>query len=273
LISEAQQKNLVRDRFTRTAEVFGAYAVAERAREAQRLAGMLSLRGDEKAADIACGPGTLALPFAQRVRWICGVDFTPAMIERARRSAQAGGIANVGFALGDAHALPFADRSLDVVVTSYSLHHMADAPRVLAEMARVVRRGGRMGVIDIRALENAEGAEMANRIERLRDPSHTRALSGSEIERLFAAHGLRILAVEIEEHPRSFNHWLSVAGWKPGDPAYEETRRLMESTIENDAAGFHPRYGTPDAAGVGEPGRADLQMVNTVLYVAAEKAA
>lgn len=271
MMDEERQKNLVRDRFTRTAEVFGKYAVAERAREAERLAEMLHLRGDETAADIACGPGTLALRFARHVRWICGLDFTPAMLEHARRSAEAERIGNLGFAVGDAHALPFADASLDAAVTSYSLHHMADSGRVIAEMARVVRRGGRVGAIDVRALENAEGAEIADRIERLRDPSHTSSLSRSRFERLLAANGLRIAAAEIEEHPRSFDHWLSVAGWKRGDRAYEETRRLMESTIATDAAGFHPRYAPRAAGNSGE--EPDIEMVNTVLYIAAEKIA
>ena len=54
------------------------------------------------------------------------VDLTPAMLARARRTAADEGLGNLSFAIGDAHALPFADGSLDIAVTSYSLHHMPD---------------------------------------------------------------------------------------------------------------------------------------------------
>jgi len=259
-----QQKDLIRDRFTLTAEVFGEYAVAERAREAELLAKFLDLRGDEKAVDLACGPGTLALRFARHLRWICGLDLTPAILKRARASAAAEKLRNLSFVIGDAQALPFADGSLDVAITSYSLHHMSDAARVIGEMARVVRRGGRVGVIDIRVLEDRAAAELNNRIERMRDSSHTRTLKRSEYDKIFASHGLRVAKSQIEEHPRPFKHWMHVAGWKPSDPEYIETRRLLESTIENDAAGFHPRL-VPGADGP------ELHLVNTVLYTAAEK--
>lgn len=259
-----QQKDLIRNRFTLTAEVFGDYAVAERAREAELLAKFLALRGDEHAVDLACGPGTLALRFARHVRWICGLDLTPAILKRARASAASEGLRNLDFAIGDAQALPFADGSLDVAITSYSLHHMSDAARVIGEMARVVRRGGRVGVIDIRALEDPAAAELNNRIERMRDPSHTRTLKRSEFDEIFARHGLRVINSQIEEHPRPFKHWMLVAGWKPADREYIETRRLLDSTIANDAAGFHPRL-IPDGDG------SELHLVNTVLYTAAEK--
>src|SRR5579871_5689989 len=236
-----QQQELIRERFTRTAEVFGDFAVRERVREAESLAAMLQLRGDERAVDLATGPGTLALRFARHVRWICGLVLTPAILKRARNAAQAQGLRNLDFAIGDAQSLPFADGALDVAITSYSLHHMSDAPRVIGEMARVVRRGGRVGIIDIRVLEDSAAADLNNRIERLRDPSHTTTLKRSEFEKAFADHGLRIVNTKLEEHPRPFDHWMYVAGWKPSDPEYIETRRLLESTLENDAAGFHPR--------------------------------
>jgi ubiquinone/menaquinone biosynthesis C-methylase UbiE len=259
-----RQKDLIRDRFTLTAEVFGDYAVAERAREAELLAKFLGLQGDEKAVDLACGPGTLALRFARHLRWICGLDLTPAILERARASAAAEKLRNISFAIGDAQGLPFADGSLDVAITSYSLHHMSDAARVIGEMARVVRRGGRVGVIDIRVVEDPVAAELNNRIERMRDSSHTRTLARSEFERIFASHGLRVTKSQIEEHPRPFIHWMHVAGWKPSDRQYIETRRLLESTIETDAAGFHPSM-IPNGDG------SELHLVNTVLYTAAEK--
>jgi len=266
---EQKQKDLIRDRFTRTAEAFGAFSVTYRAQFADRLSEMMNARPDERAVDLACGPGTLALQFVKKVRWVYGVDLTPAMLVRARSTAASEGLGNLGFTLGDALRLPMADGALELAVTSYSLHHMPDAAGVIREMARVVRRGGRVGIIDIFVPEDPRISELNNRIEIVRDPSHTRTLSRSEFEGWVRDAGLRILAAEVHELPRSFNHWMSVAGWKPGDATYEETRRLVEESMAGDTANFHPRFAEPDANA--PDGRRDILMVNTALFCAAEK--
>jgi ubiquinone/menaquinone biosynthesis C-methylase UbiE len=268
-LDDQHQRDLVRDRFTRTAEVFGSFAVADRAREAERLAHFVSAGPDDRAVDLACGPGTLALRFARHVKWVCGLDLTPAILARAHETARAESILNATFAIGDAQSLPFADNSLDIAVTSYSLHHIPHPARTIAEMSRVLRRGGRVGVLDIFVPEDFDVAEINNRIERHRDPSHTRTLAQSEMKKIFAASGLRIISAEVEEHPRMFDHWLHVAGWHRGDAAYAAARSLMEATIPNDGANFHPKYAPADPAKPGEP--PDIAMVNTSVYIAAEK--
>lgn len=266
--SDKAQKELIRDRFTRTAQVFGDYAVAHRVLEAELLARMVHAGPEDRAIDLACGPGTLALRFARHARWVCGLDLTPAMLVRAQHAAAAEGLRNLDFATSDAHALPFADASLDIAVPSYSLHHMADSSAVIGEMARVLKKGSRVGVLDIFVSEDPKVADLSNRIERMRDSSHTRTLARSEFGALFAAHRLRVTGTQIQEDPRSFDHWMLVAGWKPGDHEYIDTRRLLESTIPDDSAGFHPRYVSPQAPQGGEP---ELHFVNTMLFIAAEK--
>jgi ubiquinone/menaquinone biosynthesis C-methylase UbiE len=264
---DRQQKAIVREQFTRTAQVFGDFAVATRIDMAEQLARMVRAGGADRAIDLACGPGTLALRFARHVRWICGLDLTPAILDRARRSAAAQRLANLDFALGDAQALPFADGSLDIAVTSYSLHHFPDPARAIGEMARVVKSGGRVGIFDIFVPEDPQVLELNNRIERLRDRSHTRTITRREFESAFAANGLRILETGIEENTRDFDHWLLVAGSKPGDPAYAEARRLMEASIPDDAAWFHPRF-EPAEDGSGKKA---LVFTNTTLFIAGEK--
>lgn len=264
-----QQKDLIRDRFTQTAEAFGDYAVTYRAQFADALAAMVSAKSSDHVVDLACGPGTLALQFARRVRQVNAVDLTPAMLARARRTAADEGLGNLTFTIGDAHALPFADGPLDISVTSYSLHHMPDPGRVIREMARVVKPGGRVGIIDIVVPEDTARAEAANRIEIVRDHSHTRSLKRSEFDAMIAAAGLRILKTELHEMPRMFDHWMHVAGFHRGDAVYQETRRLMEATMADDFAGFHPRYAEADVKSPGEP--PDIHMVNTALFIAAGK--
>jgi len=163
--NDNELKALVREQFTRTAEVFGDYAVAHRVADAELLARMVSAGTNDRAVDLACGPGTLALRFARHVRWVCALDLTPAILARARGNAIKDGLANLVCALGDAQALPFGDGALDIAVTSYSLHHISDPAKVLREMARVVKPGGRVGVLDIVVPEDPKIRELNHRIE------------------------------------------------------------------------------------------------------------
>jgi ubiquinone/menaquinone biosynthesis C-methylase UbiE len=265
----SEHRAAIEERFTATAKVFGDYAVAERVRLANRLAEMVGAKPTDRAVDLATGPGTLALPFARRVEWMVGVDLTPAMLNRARESAGTEGLANLEFLRADAQELPFATNSLDLAVTSYSLHHVPDQERMMREMARIIKPGGRVGIIDILVPDAPGASEAANKIEIARDKSHTRSLTRKEFAALLDQAGLCTLSTDFNELTRSFDHWLHVAGWHRGDSAYEETRRLMEATLATDVAGFHPRYVPPDPASSHEI--PDIAMCNNALFIAAEK--
>lgn len=267
---DQRQKELVQDRFTRTAEVFGDFAVRERVREAEHLAQLVRASSRDRALDLCCGPGTLALRFARHVRWIVGLDFTPAILQRARRAAEADRIRNLFAALADARAIPLRNDSIDVAVSSYSLHHVPDPATVVREMARVLASGGRAGVLDMIVPEDRDGAELRNRIEIARDPSHTRAMPKTELEAMFAAAGLRLLASEIDSKPRSFDHWLSVAGWKRGDAAYIETRNILEESMRDGKdSGFYPKLVPVDPQAF--EAMPDIELTQSSVFIVGEK--
>jgi ubiquinone/menaquinone biosynthesis C-methylase UbiE len=268
-LNSKHQQELVRDRFTQTAEVFGNAVMQTRAAEAEILAGMVAAKRSDCAIDIACGTGALATAFARHVRSIVGLDLTPAMLAVAQRTARDANARNAAFALGNAQEVPFPDASLDLALSSYALHHVPEPGRVIGEMSRVLKRGGRAGIIDIFAQEDPLSAETHERIERVRDPSHVRTLARSEFAALFSVHQLRVTGTHVEEHAVTFDDWMHKAGWEPSDPEYIETRRLMEETIPNDLAAFHPRYSVLNPAGSDEA--PSIEMVNTVVFIAAEK--
>ncbi|MGB6875211.1 MAG: methyltransferase domain-containing protein [Candidatus Acidiferrales bacterium] len=269
-ISQHEQMALVRDRFTRTAGVFADYVLNQRVFEAERLLRLVAPGGSERALDVACGPGTLARIFAPHVRWIGGLDLTPAMLERARREAAERKLANFCAIRGNVLQTPFYDQSFDLVVTSYSIHHLPDAAAGLGEVARILKRGGRFGMLDMIVSENPAIARACNDIEIARDASHTRTLPLSEFERLLASFGLGIRAREIIEHPRTFDQWMRTAGSKRGDAEYEATRNLLEASMPNDTAGLRARFldePPQDAADA----RPDIELIHTALYLTAEK--
>lgn len=103
--------------------------------------------------EIGSGPGELAVEVARRLpaAEVVGVDLADSMIARAIERTRGAGYADrVRFVLADAAALPVADRSFDVVVSTLSLHHWAEPRRVFAELGRVLQPGGVALIYDLR---------------------------------------------------------------------------------------------------------------------------
>jgi demethylmenaquinone methyltransferase/2-methoxy-6-polyprenyl-1,4-benzoquinol methylase len=116
----------------------------------RRLIDTARVRPGERVIDLACGTGDLAFEAARRGARVTGLDITSRMIEIARAkigTAQAA-IARPIFLVGDMTALPFADRTADVVTTGYGLRNVPDLPAAVDEIARVLRPGGRLLSLD-----------------------------------------------------------------------------------------------------------------------------
>ncbi len=244
----------VQDRFTRTAEQFAKFSLSSRTAEAEKLVQLvlphLPRTAQARAIDVACGPGTFTLAFAPHVHTMFGLDLTPAILAQARAAARKGSHSNVWLACADASRLPLPAASFDLASCAYSLHHMPEPAAALAEMSRVVRPGGLLALVDLFVPEDPARADLNNRIERARDSSHSRTLSIAELRTRAEAAGFQILASEISERPRHFDEWMAIAGWRRGDTAYVEARRLMEQGIPDAAAGFRAQPSGNDIAWV-----------------------
>lgn len=266
MTTESSHEEQIRERFTETADVFARNTRRLRTEEAERLAesATASLANVRSlvAVDLACGPGTYTRPLAARVGRAIGVDLTPAMVEKARVEAARDGVTNIEFVCGDIYALPFADGSAGIVSCGYAFHHMTDPPRALAEMARILERGGRMAITDIIAPEGRD-ADFQNHVERVRDPSHTHTQLVANFRGWLKDLGLRVISERTHENWHDFDVWMGNAGKAPGDPVYQEVRVLMESRLENDTSGFHPRRTDRIDSG--------LEFKHTVLLMIAEK--
>lgn len=97
----------------------------------------------ERVLDVACGTGVVAVTAARAGAEACGLDLSPALLERARLNANIARVA-VDFAEGDAEALPYPDDSFDVVLSEFGHIFAPRPPVVTAEMLRVLKPGGRI---------------------------------------------------------------------------------------------------------------------------------
>jgi ubiquinone/menaquinone biosynthesis C-methylase UbiE len=115
--------------------------------------GVLSLGVSEGfALDLGTGPGYLSVAITRKLPALrmVGMDLAYHMVERARRNAERAGLDGRGFwPQGDAHRLPFADATFQLVFSSFSLHHWADPLGVLNEIARVLAPGGCYYIVDL----------------------------------------------------------------------------------------------------------------------------
>jgi SAM-dependent methyltransferase len=100
---------------------------------------------DERVLDVACGTGNASLAASRRYCDVTGIDFVPALLDRARLRAEAEG-SSINFRTGDAQALPFPDASFDVVLSVFGVMFAPDQERAAGELLRVCRPGGRIGL-------------------------------------------------------------------------------------------------------------------------------
>ncbi len=108
------------------------------------------LRPGMRLLDLGCGPGSITLGLAEAVApgEVVGIDAQATQVERARALAEERGVTNATFEVADAYKLPFSENSFDAAFAHVILMHLADPVRALAEVHRVLRPGGVIGVRD-----------------------------------------------------------------------------------------------------------------------------
>jgi demethylmenaquinone methyltransferase/2-methoxy-6-polyprenyl-1,4-benzoquinol methylase len=102
------------------------------------------VRPGDRVLDAACGTGDIAVIAAKAGATVTGLDFSERMLERARRKAP-----ELDWVLGDLLALPFPDATFDVATVGFGVRNVADLAGAIAELRRVLRPGGRLGILEL----------------------------------------------------------------------------------------------------------------------------
>jgi ubiquinone/menaquinone biosynthesis C-methylase UbiE len=238
-MSDLTHDDAIRDQFTRQARAFNAAAPIADEKALQMIVDAAGAGSDDTVLDVACGGGLVARAFAPHVRHATGIDLTPAMLDQARRAAAERGLTNTTWDQGDVATLPYPDGSFTVVATRFSFHHFLDPAAVLREMVRVCAPCGAVVVVDTCASEDAAKGAAFNRLERLRDPSHARSLSLSELKGLFRAVGLPAPSVASYELRDEVRNLLARSFPNPGDEA--KIVALFRASASDDRLGIPVR--------------------------------
>ncbi len=104
-----------------------------------------------EVADLGAGEGLLSQLLARRVARVWCVDNSPRMVEVGTELAEKNGLANLSYKLGDIEAVPLSDRSVDLSILSQALHHARHPEKALREAFRILRPGGQLLLLDLKA--------------------------------------------------------------------------------------------------------------------------
>jgi ubiquinone/menaquinone biosynthesis C-methylase UbiE len=212
-------KELVQQQFGANAAAYLTSTVHAKGASLARLVDLVKPDRSWVVLDVATGAGHTAAAFAPHVARVVASDLTPEMLEQARKLASEKGLANMETAIADAEQLPFAAQTFDLVTCRIAPHHFPNVGKFLGEAFRVLKLGGVLALVDnvspdtetnpgFSPEELHEAAVAYNAFEKLRDPSHARALTTSEWLDLIGKAGFRLRHVEHAPKTMDFGNWV-----------------------------------------------------------------
>lgn len=210
---DSKFKNRIREQFSKTAAAYVEATHFSGGEELEEAARLLKPSRDDNMLDVACGGGHMALFFAPMVRQVVASDLTMQMLKKAQEHiAEEGRVDNVVFREADAEDLPFPAGSFTLLTCRIAPHHFQDVPQALREFHRVLRRGGRMVIIDTLMPADPEIAEFFQTMETMRNPTHLKAFNEDEWGTMIQDSELILQETLIISKNHDFQEWVKTAG-------------------------------------------------------------
>jgi SAM-dependent methyltransferase len=216
----------VQRQFGRTAAAYVESATHARGEDLDRIVALATEHGGTRLIDVGTGVGHTLRRVAPSFVSAIGVDATREMLEAGRGVLARADIANAILVQADATALPIASRSADVVTSRLAAHHFADAAAAFREIARILRPGGLLVLVDNFAPDDVALDSFINELETLRDASHVRNHTVQGWRDLLERAGLKTTVdSDIAVTKLTTENWLE-RSQTPPDRAAEVRRRL-----------------------------------------------
>lgn len=215
-------KQQVKAQFGANAAAYATSKVHAKGASLARLVELVEPQADWQVLDIATAAGHTAFAFAPHVAHVTATDLTPEMIPVAQKLADEKGISNVALEMADAEALPYENGRFHLVTCRIAAHHFSNISQFMAESARVLKPNGILAIVDNvvpgsrlrgkKAKLQREAGKYVNAFEKLRDPSHGRALSVQEWLDAFQKAQFTMLHHETSTKRMEFASWAQRMG-------------------------------------------------------------
>ncbi|HKW60467.1 MAG TPA: methyltransferase domain-containing protein [Candidatus Dormibacteraeota bacterium] len=196
----------VRDSFRNVAANYSKSTFHTSSIRLQEVLDLARPKPGDLALDVATGTGNTAFALAPHVRRVIGLDFTPEMLDEARRVAAERGVRNADWVIGDAMHLPFQDETFDVYTVRAAPHHFADVDLFLAETYRVLKPNRDAALIDCAPPRPAR--DVLHQVEVRRDPSHVLSLTVEEWAGKLQSAGFEVERAEARELDWNYEEWM-----------------------------------------------------------------
>lgn len=247
------EKQLVQRQFGDKAEAYAESVLHAQGESLARLVALTRPCPDWRVLDIATAVGHTAHIFAPHVASVIATDITYQMLPKARALAREKGLENVHTAVADAEILPFASASFDLVTCRIAPHHFPQPAHFVQEAARLLKPGGIFALVDnivphTRSRKKRDQREYEaaqryiNAFDKLRDPSHGRALSLQEWNQLIKRAQLSTTHTETMRKTANFHNWVERM-------KVSEENRLRLRAMLVQAPALVVKFLTPDFSG------------------------
>src|SRR6266545_299616 len=153
-------------------------------------------------ADLGAGEGTLSQLLAKNARKVIAIDNSPKMVEFGGQLAKKHGIKNLEYRLGDIEDPPIAKNSVDLAILSQALHHAIHPERAIAGARRILKRGGRLAILDL----------LSHRFEKARElyADHWLGFSEVQLHQLLEKSGFRQIEVSVVSREKQGPHFQTI---------------------------------------------------------------
>src|SRR5712671_2827175 len=196
-----KRQDKAREYFDELAGKFGRSYVPGRSWEALAHV-LITLLPPLTVADLGAGEGTLAQLLAKNARKVIAVDNSPKMVDFGAQLAKKHGIKNLEYRLGDIEDPPIAKNSVDLAILSQALHHAIHPQRAIAAAHQILKRGGRLVILDL----------LSHRFEKARElyADHWLGFSEVRLHQLLEKSGFRDIEVSVVSREKQSPHFQTV---------------------------------------------------------------
>lgn len=238
-----EHKELNRRQFGLHAQDYVASSDHAQGASLKRLIELVHPNSNWIVLDVSTGGGHTARAFSPFVRRVVATDLSSEMLAAAEKSAIDAGVTNIEFQVADAEELAFEDSEFDLVTNRIALHHYPDARKAISEMARVLKPGGALALVDNVVPPDKQIGGYINAFEKLHDPSHNWCYPQVRLEKYIGEAGLVLEHVESTKKDRDLDAWADRSGCS--EATKEKLRALLRQAPDGPRAFLNPRIEGP----------------------------